>query len=162
MSAPRKGSRTTSGEAARARRSSSTDCSAASPIGAAAAGEARSAGSWALRPRPLIGRGGSCQMVGTRVGPSASSGQMPASCVAHRDTRCHSLSTPLRAIAAAVGQSVAPISRTTSPEIMLCPSASDRNRVRSARQAGCDLLDQLRQVGAREAAPAGPGLVRRD
>ena len=76
-----------------------------------------------------------------------------------------SLSTAsARAMAAAVGQSVAPISRTTSPDIMLCPSASAPQPL-CAVEAGRPAVTcstSCARIGARKAAPAGPGLVRRD
>ena len=72
-SAPRSGSRRTSGDATRASNSSITASIASGPSGTAARSSS-STRSRAGRVRLATGRGGSCQIVGTSVAPSVSSG----------------------------------------------------------------------------------------
>ena len=158
ISAPRSGSSTTSGEADRTSISSSTDWTAFSPSGTAlrTVVEHPVGGG---RARGPIGRGGSCQIGGhqrRRRAPGA--GRPPASCSRSAGSSAAPASWA-SATSAAAGQRVPPISRTTSPAIMLWPSARLRSRLQGrGGQRLCHLLDQSRQLAAREAAPARPGL----
>ena len=82
-------------------------------------------------PEAAIGRGGSRQMAGPGSGPSASSGPNAGQLLAHRGSDIAGASRALRDLRRRRPE-VAPISRTTSPAIML----SRRPTIAARRRSG--------------------------
>ena len=114
----------TSGEAERTSSSSSTDCSGASrPSGDRRAQQIEQQIQRRAGARPPSAAAAAARSPAPGSGPAPAAAPSPASCRAAPAPGA-AAGADAATIAAAAGHSVAPISRTTSPDIMLCPAGA--------------------------------------